>query len=242
MEYLRKLIRKEIPKIIKPTTIKESLVGIPQFPINSLLNKFDPEKRDTIWLDWAKNFTPLYENANKEEQQETIEFAIKITPLELIHLTQAVYKTNSFHFIHELATSFTRKQLQNELSTNNKRFLSQLKLENTIAQELKKEFPKPPNKKTDVFRKIARNTTSTIVLERIISDGSERENFELLLINLRKIKSGKMAPPTDPNFTNQILENYGQNRKIKTVLKKIHNRFPEWSKDQSKPNRTRKKR
>lgn len=234
MEYLRRLIRKEISEVIRPRTIEESLIGIPQFPANSLLNKFTPEKRDAIWLDWAKNFVFLHESTDKDSEQKAVEYTTTLTPLELIHLTQAVYKTNSFNFIHKLAANLMRKQLQNELSINNQHFLSQLKLESTIPPEFKKEFPKLPNKKADIFRKIARNTTSTIVLERIISDGSERENFELLLINLRKIKSGKIAPPTDPNFTNQILENYGQNRKIRKILNKIHNRFPDWSKDQSK--------
>jgi hypothetical protein len=74
-----------------------------------------------------------------------------------------------------------------------------------------------------------------------VSDNSHSENLKLLLINLTKAKRGEIQLPADGEFTRKLLEIYGSSKKVKKVLKIIHQRFPRWSETQTvKPRKNKK--
>jgi hypothetical protein len=227
--------------------LEDCLLNFPEFPINSMLNGHSPKKREEEMQKWASSFLPMYKASPEEERLNAISAVVKRTPIQLYNLIEAIglhaEKSDDMESFLDFATKVASKidELEDIQPDNSQEITRYLKTSNNLTSQVKDIFNKPDNSKLKSFQKIAKNTTASIILEAQVSDNSHSENLKLLLINLTKAKRGEIQLPADGEFTRKLLEIYGSSKKVKKVLKIIHQRFPRWSETQTvKPRKNKK--
>jgi hypothetical protein len=75
-----------------------------------------------------------------------------------------------------------------------------------------------------------------------LGSDSPKENMDSLVVLLEKIKEGSMPLPMDRRFTIRLLREYKDNKKVRRLIRQIHEKHLEWAEVQTRDWRGKKRR
>ncbi len=252
MEIIRRFLNRKVitPNLSSETNhlshLEQQAIEIPILPFNQ--KGMNIAQRELKWREWAEKFLPLYALSDNDTRKKAHDTLLRHRPLEIIDSLVATWEVGEHSqykelvpkFFKEIATCFVT-QKESGFSRDQLDFLLYLNNRSSIPGDLKKDFPKPSERKDNTFNVIQSETTSHIILSRLLNSDFPDDDTQTLMVLLERIAKDEMRLPSESKFTRQVLRKYRGSRGVRKLLKEIHESHSEWAKKQSRDWRGRKR-